>query len=748
MSAPATGPTLRDGLLGQLRHWDDEAFVALANRGLLRRAQKDLEKQPAAIVEESQNDLVLSFAEHRIRFDRRGPGQARCSCPSGGVCQHILAATLWLQRLAIEQSAGAPLPPGDAKWLAPAAAATATPGADAAFALLNTQLLAITASELRRHAGKAGYRWAWQRVVDLEAEDGIRLSGEHHLVIGLRDPRVTLRYMGGGVAGILVEPSTTLRERLQVAAVLAYQRASGVTVEPPEIGQGESLGLDLGKDHSLLATTSEAQRDSRARLRTSVGELLRDGVDLGLSHLSPAIHQRWATLAVWAQGADYPRLALLLRRVADHVEMLLERAGGADEHRLLAELALVHALVTALTVAAAAGSEPRHLVGRARSRYAELGNMELLGLGASAWRSASGYVGLTMMFWSPREQAFFSCTDARPEMQRGFDPVARYRAPGPWSGLGCPADATGRQVILTAAQANAAGRLSAAQATAARVEPASAELLAALPAADRWPTLLAGRASGRRSLLAEPQPLADWAILAPARFGVASFDAVRQTLVWPLWDADGVRLDAELVYAPTAEHAIRRLEQLTADDLPAGTRLVGRLRGGASGVVVEPLSLLRPAGDGGTCALDALHFDPAPTPRPATSPLSAWLDRLRSAVGIGATPSADQGAADEVAGTSQDAAVAGDALPEPLADLRQWLERQAERGLAGERVAPDRAGALRGEWGALARRAASAGLDALPTADTGRPLAELVLTGHYLCQQYARLLDRGDGADR
>src|SRR5512139_481936 len=84
--------SVQQSLLAQLARFDDEAYVALANRGLLRRAYKDLEKQDIAIVEETPLHLIVGFGEHRIRFDAQGPAAARCSCPAGGVCQHILAA--------------------------------------------------------------------------------------------------------------------------------------------------------------------------------------------------------------------------------------------------------------------------------------------------------------------------------------------------------------------------------------------------------------------------------------------------------------------------------------------------------------------------------------------------------------------------------------------------------------------------------------------------------------------------------
>ncbi|MGC4242371.1 MAG: hypothetical protein QM686_08995 [Herbaspirillum sp.] len=222
----------------------------------------------------------------------------------------------------------------------------------------------------------------------------------------------------------------------------------------------------------------------------------------------------------------------MLRRIADHVEQLLERAGNADEHVLFDEMTLAYGLVSALDAAAARDTAPAYLVGRARSSYESAGTTNLLGLGAWPWRSSSGYVGLTLLFWSIQERRFYSCTDARPEGQRAFSPIARYKAAGPWSGLGAPALATGRVLVLTNAQVNAAGRLSAADNIAATVLPeqATADLVGALEACSA--ALPAQRyRDRRRSLLAEPEPLKDWVALQPERFGQARFDATRQMLI-------------------------------------------------------------------------------------------------------------------------------------------------------------------------------------------------------------------------
>lgn len=716
---PGAAPTIAAGasgvlgeLLAQLARWDEDAFVALANRGLLRRAQKDLEKISVVVGAEDRGAVAVGVGEHQVRLDRRGPAHAVCSCPASGVCQHILLAALALQRGVVvaevgqeETAAGAP-----------------------EVGRLHQELMAISHQSLLRHAGKPGYRWAWQVIQDLDPEDGMAIGGERHLVIALRHPTVTLRYLGGGLPGLIAEPTPPRLERLQVAAVLAYQRAHGASSPPPEeAGRGGNEVLDLGAEHRLRERAPEVRRRSREELRRRVRELETDCLALGLSHLSPAVHERWNGLAVWAQGAEYHRLALLLRRVADHVEMAIARAGGADEHRLFDELAVVHALVTALEVASARGEEPIRLVGRPRSRYDELARLELVGLGALAWRSAAGWLGLTMVFWAPGEQTFLTATDARPELQR-FDPVARYRAAGPWGGLGAPAQASGRRLTLAAAQVNAAGRLSLAASTAAVVDAAPLRL-AGLPVVRRWGELRATRALARRSMLAEPTPAADWTVLEPATWGPPWFDAARQTLVWPLGDDAGDALPAELPFDDFIAAAIARIEQLGVGELPVGTRLVARLRGGAARLVVEPLSLLRPGPDD-TTLVDVLAFDPAPQP----GFMSRWLGRLAGA-GEGRV-------GHRVAGADGGAATLLPAsLPAALRSLRQWLERQAERGLA-----PADESTLRAELAPLLARLVEAGLG-VPAGVGELPLVEWALRARYWCLQLEQLIAGGDAPE-
>lgn len=716
MTTPAA---LQRELRRLLAAFDDDALAALANKGLLRRAAKDLEKAAPTVVEATLDALVLAVGEHHVRLDRGGPTQAKCSCPATTTCQHVLTAVLALQRTAAT----------DDGTDAGAASATAA-GATAADlppdpAMLHDALLALEPAALRAHAGTPGYRWALQFARDFDLEQHLRVESKRSLAITLLRPHLVAHYAGGGVEALVVDGVAKHVAKHRAAVVLVYQRAHGRELaddEPPT--KAEQARLALGADWTPAATAADEVRGARSRLCGAVRQLAGECLGIGLCHLSPHVQQRFATLAVWAQGAELPRLARLLRRLADHVDLLLQRAGGADEHRLLDDLALACGLAAALAQAATTGAAPATLVGSARGRFHEVATLELLGLGARTFRSPSGHRGLTMVFWSPKDRAFTTCTDARPSTLRNFDPIARYRQPGPWTGLGAPQQATGRHVTLTGARRDEHGRVAASERTHAMVQPTTADLSTTVPAIASW-NLLSRRLDEAMpdSLLAEPRPLQQWAVLQPATFARARFDAVRQLLLWPLHDAEGAVLPAVLPWQDGTRAAIRRLERFTPAEL-AGTLVVAHLRRAGASVHAEPLSLLRP---GAAQPIDCLHFSEGPT--------EAALVTLE----LGTKPAANEPHAA--------AATPGPDLQPALRHLRALVRQLAERGLppSTERASlPILVAAL--------ERAAAAGLDAFPRTAAADPggVAHLLLRVHYALLQYERLLtsaSRGDGDD-
>lgn len=662
------GPEQPTSVLEEVRavvsRFDADAWASLAGGGLLRQAEKDLQTTPVALVADG-DVLDLRVGPRLVTLTPAGPAQARCSCPAPGVCRHIITGCLWLA--ARPEPAGSPAS-GDA---------------------LHQELMALSAPELTRFAGVAGYRWAYHYLSDV-ADHEIGIHGSAPVTILFSRPPIEARYAGGGPAGFVLDPQPSDSARVVVAAVLAYQRGHGSPLTPPE-----------APAHRAGDPSSS---DSRRRLLHGAGSLLLDTVRAGVARGSAATWERYATLATWAQGAQLYRLSRLLQRLADGIDQQLQRSARADDHQMLQDAAVAFALVRAIE--AAGESVPVHLAGRARARYDPVPHLELLGLGGQSWRSPSGFHGLTLLFYAPQKRRFLSWTDARPLDVHTFDPRRRWEAHGPWSGLGSPGLTTGRRVLLRGAQVSEDGRVSGVERTEATLQVLSAEeLLGVLPVADSWETLARRHDPARRSLLAPPDPLSSWAVLRPAEYRPPRFDLARHVLTWPLADAEGRVLDAELAYAEHTVHAISRIEALGADHVLPGTALVARLQPLGGRLVAEPLSLIRPVGAGRI--VNNLHFD-AP-PRPISSRIVAAMTRHPAPPALRPLTAP---------------------LPAVLADLAEIQRRHAERGTGGAET-----GVVRSDLVRLQRRAREAGFSVFADPPDGLDPAEALLRSVFVLAQ-------------
>lgn len=542
------------------------ALEALSSKGLVRRAQKDLERGPAPLVTGREGDrLLIQVGEFTVSLPEAGPTQGRCTCPAGGVCQHLLTAVLFLQQTPVPSASGAAVPSPDPDW---------------------SEFLKLTPEQLESWAKRASFRtgqgWVFGALPDALVVSGgtvrfLMLNAEVHWV------------PGAGLDGVIVSGAVKDRAALVVAAVIALQRSHGIPWEPPAF-------VDAG-----LAETAGASR-SRAEVLESTVDLLEETVVHGLAHLSAATPQRFATLGVSALAVNLPRLALRLRGVGEECRWLLARSAQARSGRLLTQLAQTHALGLALQ---RGGEHPRpDLVGLHRTQYPPVGHLDLVGVAAWPWQTASGHHGLTVLFRDLKAGRWCSWSESRPVMaSAGFDPVQRYRLPGPWTGAASPAQVAHSRLRLMNARRNGQGRLSASTQTQALVTgdatPADLESFTLTS----WTELIRQLSERRSSGLKEANPLDAWVVIRPTAWLERQYDPVTQILRWEVGDEVPLRLWLELPFEPLQEAALRHLEKLDPAAL-TGVSVVGRAEWSAEGLRVRPVTLVFPKGPALHLALD------------------------------------------------------------------------------------------------------------------------------------------------
>lgn len=550
----------------QVRALDDGTLEAIASPGLLRRARKDMASGRARVEvrEAGAEGVIVAVGGHAVTIPPEGPAKASCSCPSVSTCRHILVAILHLR----ESGAGE----GVEALKAPAEAEERGTALDA--------VLAVGLDELTRWAGKRSMREAIH-LLELGVE--VEVS-EESLKAQFPDLDVTCWFhRSSGLTGMMCSCGSPHVCGHKAAALLAVQTERGVV--------HDVSGLRRAKE----VTDPPRMREEVVK---AAQDLLEDMVRAGLSHPSEMAQQRLTTLAISAMGANLHRLSSSLRALGDEVELLLGRDARADEGRLFARAGMAYALCEAIR--ASLPDVPKELAGQARTRYDQVLRLELAGMGAYWWQTASGYRGLTVLFWSPEEGEWYTWTDARPEF-RGpdFSPSERFRQAGPWTGVPSPEEASRSQVRLHGAKRNVGNRLSSSRGTTASVVGATSVDSLGLERVTftRWEDLLRHAAGSRAMGLDEPDPQSALVVLRPARWGARAYDDVEQALRWQLVDEEGGALPMVVRNEPADEYRLHRLE--TMDPVADGVwGVVGRVQLGAEAVTVYPISMLRSgAGD-------------------------------------------------------------------------------------------------------------------------------------------------------
>lgn len=564
----------RDKLRRILASFDEAGLVALANVGLVRRARKDLEAGGVSH-EETDAALIVRGTDWAVTMPPDGPTKATDTTKATGVTRQILAATIYLRKTWVGVAPAAPAAPdGDAEK--PAAVPSGPPPGEA----LADAVLALTTDDLRKWAGKTAMRDA---LALMNPPPPVEVETHAGLVIRLVKHGVEARLFAGSgtkpaelLCGVKTTAPKAHHERWVAIAVLAFQASRGKAIERTE---------------AVAAVGPTGSPVTRKQVLEGARELFAAMVTTGLAHLSDRTAQRLFTLSVSATAVVLPRLARLVRSIADDVQLALDRHANADTSRLFGRLCAADALARALL--AAGDPPPVRLAGQPRTEYALAGDLTLVGVGAFPWQTASGYEGVTALFWDLEGKRFLTWGASRPVTTPGqFTADGSYRTETIWSCA--PAEVLCRSLVhLRAARVNPTGRLSGGKESTAEVlsqaDPDRIDFGGRV--FEDWAALANYAANTYPLGLAEFRPLERVVVLKPAAWGDRVFDELRQCFCWPLADAAGRELTLTLPWNGVNESAVEFLEAVrpTIDKL---THVVARIASDAHGTSVEPLSLL------------------------------------------------------------------------------------------------------------------------------------------------------------
>lgn len=578
---------LLNKLAEQAAQLDDRALAAFASKGLLRRAQKDFEaadfaREQIALESIEQKQIKLRVADAVVAVTEKGLTQSICSCRSTEVCRHVLIACFWFAKQ--NESAENAVAETPRTVEIAAEPETGAPRATDENPEINKtvepppfqNLLDATLGELEKRAGKKVFA---EGAEFLRKNENYRISDSSRDVklVEFLDSSISVRLLNAAdFAGYLCSCRASDVCKHRVAAVLTFRKEHAREFARSAIAEKAKSAVGLSAAQILIL-----QKTRR---------LLGEFVEIGIAHLSASAAEQLQTLATGAGGASLYRLSFALKSLADNLRLSLERSARWDESAWLNSLAATFALASALL---GAPHEPNpKFVGASRSNYEETGALELAGVGAYQWRTASGYHGVSILFWCERAARFFTWTDARPIADRTFSPLICFNGEMRWQGIATPAIAARSKFKLQNPQRNDQNRLSG-SAIVRAVATGETEIekldFGALDVAD-WSDLRLYFAGVAAVGLKERESSKEFVVVRPASFGERFFDRTAQLFEWKIFDNNGRTINLKIPFNPINETAIQTLERI---DL-AKNRIEGilaRLALDHKGLHLQPISL-------------------------------------------------------------------------------------------------------------------------------------------------------------
>lgn len=582
---------------------DEDYLVGISNKGIVKRAYKDLEAEGggarAAVSGLDQNAQELTVAAGGETVTIRFPlGESRCSCPSRSICRHVIMAILLAQRAvggndgdetgecdnqsAVEAESGVSCEHHEEKSEGDGGDCQDTKQADSDSLgqLVWQEILAQPRKALLRALGSKGLR---RLVAAMEADNAPQVE---------RGTVVRMQLPGQDMMVKLLSPleySTCTCHKKELCSHKAEAILWCQYLEKQLTAQ--DLAGELEQEPSF---DMQELQDTAGQVKDCLEHLL----ETGLARSGAEQAQELERLAILCHNAGLPGWEGDIRALAEGYEKYLRRAAGQTMEKLAGQLQRLYGKTVqlgrlveeALSDAGNAALQIQALAGEFRSEYLPVGDLELTGITMEHFVSDAGYEGDTIYFLEIATGTWYTYTNARPTFYEGKKRSGyQEKASAPW---GVPLSLEGLasvQLQLRGAKCDAGGRLSSSQETRGEILGKS-ELTAAK--LEGWyyreyDRLFAEQIPepGKKNPGGYPRLV----FVQAAGFEQGRFNEITQKLELPIWDEAGRRVLVQLPYSKRDEDSIRYLERLKKNQQPC---FLGRVYLQDSQICLYPVDLL------------------------------------------------------------------------------------------------------------------------------------------------------------
>ena len=353
-------------LLEQLNIVDEDYLIAIANKGLVNRAKREIHDVSLAL-SISDNEIKAVFPDDTAVKITDSLNQFECSCPSRSICRHVLITIL--------------------KASADGANVTADTGeesteiSDTAF----NYLLNYTAEMLIKTFGKSAYN---DILFKMTAGGTAEITQNAILSIQLTDSAFTVRFLPNADLEQSVCSCKNKNCRHLLEAILYYVKH---------------------KNGKLDFEITESESNVDISILPHVKKLIEEIFKIGLFRLPVGYAEKCGQFGVLCHGAGFAVFERLFQSVEKEIKLYHQKNAAFNKGRLIGNLTEIYRICCTLEN----GGDIRN-AGKFKQKYMELPKICVIGMGASAWYTKSGFCGVTAIFYSPDIKKTATFTSSRP----------------------------------------------------------------------------------------------------------------------------------------------------------------------------------------------------------------------------------------------------------------------------------------------------------------------------------------------
>ncbi|MCY6371677.1 SWIM zinc finger family protein [Clostridium ganghwense] len=556
---------------------DELYLIDAANKGLYKRALKEIDKGAQVEVQFKDDKVICKLSDGTICDLKDDMVNYKCSCPSRTVCKHILISILYIKKninIMFEKQDLVQKYSNTAKNI-------------------DKQFKSENIEEGFREENNKVRDFSW--VIDYNIEDikkkisnkafkdivfrlnfgiEVEVKEENFLVVEFKDLGIRVRFTENPSIDKTI---CTCKEKgfcIHRAEAIIYYKLYKKTLDINALN--EAIDIKISKE-----------------ALNEVKNLIEEITILGLAKLPKSIVDRIETTAVVCHSCDLPRLEKLLRSLSNQLIMYFNKNAAFSRQT-------VRRLITQIYIIAQAIEKTsskilcQNLIGEHKTAYTEINPIELVGMGAGAWKSASGYEGITYYFFNEKRKLWMTYTSMKPNYYEGMsiNINGMYKGRCPWNIEASMENISKVKCKLYNCKLNKNFRISSSEEIRGdiicKTDISSVDFGDKLY--DNWRLLIENNKENFKYKLTEENENFNIVLLKIDSWDKSSFDNVNQVFKLPIYDIENNEINIVLRFNKDTKYLIRGLERVGKEG-ELGDLILGKIYRVEGEYVINPITI-------------------------------------------------------------------------------------------------------------------------------------------------------------